>query len=228
MKYLIQVLPHLRPLRTRNSQDGSEILGVHVEGPFLYPTKRGAHAPSVLRTISTDGFKDIEACYGAEGLTSSPPSVPSTIRIITGAPELNGMMSVISECKRRNIVFSIGHSTAGIDTAEEAVKSGATLITHLFNAMQQWHHRDPGIVGLLGAADTLPRPFYGIICDGIHIHKSCVKLAYRSHPHGAILITDAMAQLGLPDGTYEWTNGEKITKDGMRLHLEGENTISGR
>ena len=105
------------------------------------------------------------------------------------------MMSVIEECKRRNIVFSIGHSTAGIETAEEAVQSGATLITHLFNAMQQLHHRDPGVVGLLGSEDTLPRPYYGIICDGVHIHKSCVKLAYRSHPHGAILVTDAMAQL---------------------------------
>lgn len=102
------------------------------------------------------------------------------------------------------------------------------MITHLFNAMQQLHHRDPGIVGLLGSEDTLPRPYYGIICDGIHIHKSCVKLAYRSHPKGAILVTDAMAQLGLQNGTYEWTNGKRITKDGMHLHLEGEETIAGR
>jgi N-acetylglucosamine-6-phosphate deacetylase len=138
------------------------------------------------------------------------------------------MMSVIAECKRRNVVFSIGHSTAGIEIAEQAVQSGATLITHLFNGMQQLHHRDPGIIGLLGSEDTLPRPYYGIICDGIHIHKSCVKLAYRSHPNGAILVTDAMAQTGLPNGTYEWTNGERITKDGMRLHLEGEETIAGR
>lgn len=137
-------------------------------------------------------------------------------------------MSLIKECKRRNIVFSIGHSTAGIETAEEAVQSGATLITHLFNAMQQLHHRDPGIVGLLGSEDTLPRPYYGIICDGIHIHKSCVKLAYRSHPQGAILVTDAMAQLGLPNGTYPWTNGKRITKEGMYLHLENEETIAGR
>jgi len=218
----------LRPLRTRNPLDGSEVLGAHVEGPFLHAGKRGIHSPSVFRTVSSGGFSDLETCYGAEHLAPSNPSIPSSIRIITGAPELAGMMSVISECKRRNIVFSIGHSTAGIETAEQAVRSGATLITHLFNAMQQLHHRDPGIVGLLGSEDTLPRPYYGIICDGIHIHKSCVKLAYRSHPRGAILVTDAMAQLGLPNGTYEWTNGKKITKEGMYLHLEGEETIAGR
>lgn len=217
----------MRPLRTRYPQDGSEVLGAHVEGPFLHAGKRGIHSPAVFRTVSTGGFSDLETCYGAENLTSSP-SIPPSIRIITGAPELSGMMSVITECKRRNIVFSIGHSTAGIETAEQAVKSGASMITHLFNAMQQLHHRDPGIVGLLGSEDILPRPYYGIICDGIHIHKSCVKLAYRSHPHGAILVTDAMAQLGLPNGTYEWTNGKRITKDGMHLHLEGEETIAGR
>ena len=218
----------MRPLCTRNPQDGSEILGAHVEGPFLHPRKRGIHSPAVFRTISSDGFTDFEECYGSEDLRNSSPSIPPAIKIITGAPELPGMMSVIKECKRRNIVFSIGHSTAGIETAEEAVRSGATLITHLFNAMQQLHHRDPGIVGLLGSEDTLPRPYYGIICDGIHIHKSCVKLAYRSHPHGAILVTDAMAQLGLPNGTYPWTNGKRITKEGMYLHLENEETIAGR
>jgi N-acetylglucosamine-6-phosphate deacetylase len=167
-------------------------------------------------------------CYGSDELKPISHSVPPPIRIITAAPEIPGMMPVISECKRRNITFSIGHSAAGIEVAERAVKSGATLITHLFNAMQQLHHRDPGIIGLLGSEDTLPRPYYGIICDGIHIHKSCVKLAYRSHPNGAILVTDAMAQLGLPNGTYDWTNGKRITKEGMRLHLEGEDTIAGR
>jgi N-acetylglucosamine-6-phosphate deacetylase len=215
-------------LGTRNPQDGSEILGAHVEGPFLHASKPGIHSSSVFRTVSAGGFSEVESCYGTENLTPQSPSISPSIRIVTGAPELSGMMSVITECKRRNIVFSIGHSTAGIETAEEAVKSGATLITHLFNAMQQLHHRDPGIIGLLGSEDTLPRPYYGIICDGIHIHKSCIKLAYRSHPKGAILVTDAMAQLGLPNGTYDWTNGTRITKDGMRLHLEGEETLAGR
>lgn len=213
---------------TRNPKDGSEILGAHVEGPFIHPGKRGIHSPAVFRTVSSGGFSDLEECYGSNDLKGLSSSIPPAIKIITGAPELPGMMSVIEECKHRNIVFSIGHSTAGIETAEEAVQTGATLITHLFNAMQQLHHRDPGVVGLLGSEDTLPRPYYGIICDGVHIHKSCVKLAYRSHPHGAILVTDAMAQLGLPNGTYSWTNGKRITKEGMYLHLENEETIAGR
>ena len=213
----LQTLPHLRPVQTRNPQDGSEILGVHVEGPFLNAGKRGIHSTAVLRTISSGNFKEFESCYGSDALISHGPSIPPAIRIITGAPELNGMMSIIAECKRRHIIFSIGHSTATIETAEQAVQSGATLITHLFNAMEDLHHRDPGIIGLLGSQDTLPRPYFGIICDGIHIHKSCVKLAYRSHPHGTVLVTDAMAQLGLPNGTYDWTNGERITKDGRKF-----------
>ena len=224
---LIETLPHLHPSSSRHADTGAEILGVHVEGPFLNPGKRGIHSPSVFRTVSEGGFYDLETCYGVDALKSSNDHAP-LIRIITGAPELNGMMKVIKECSDRGIVFSIGHSTASIETAENAVKSGAKLITHLFNAMEQLPQRDPGVIGLLGADDDLPRPYYGIICDGIHIHKTCVKLAYRSHPTGAILVTDGMAQLGSPNGTYDWTNGKRVTKEGMRLTLENEETIAGR
>jgi N-acetylglucosamine-6-phosphate deacetylase len=89
------------------------------------------------------------------------------------------------------------------------------------------HHRNPGIIGLLGSSEDLPRPYYGIICDGVHVHKSCVKLAYQSHPKGAILVTDAMSALGLPDGTYEWTNSEQIVKEGIHLRLVGTDRIAG-
>jgi len=89
------------------------------------------------------------------------------------------------------------------------------------------HHRDPGIIGLLGSNEALPRPFYGIICDDIHIHHSSVKLAYRAHPEGAILVSDAFPFIGCDNGMYEWRDGMRVTKKGARLVLEGTNTIAG-
>jgi N-acetylglucosamine-6-phosphate deacetylase len=83
------------------------------------------------------------------------------------------------------------------------------------------------MIGLIGSEGGLPRSYYGISCYWIHIHPSCVTLAYRSYPGGAVLVTDAMAQMGLPNGTYKWTNGKRITKEGMRLRLENEETIAG-
>lgn len=85
---------------------------------------------------------------------------------------------------------------ANISQAEKAVTNGATFIAHLFNAMPQFHHRDPGVIGLLGSRMDLPRPFYGLICDGMHVHPNSVKIAYDSHPEGVILCT-AMSPLGL-------------------------------
>ena len=215
-------LDALAPLGSRNADDGAESLGAHVEGPFLSPNKNGIHKPDVLQTPS-DGFASFESCYGQEPLKG--PKNGGAIRMVTGAPELPNMLGVIEECNRRGILFSIGHSTSGIETAEAAVGCGTRMITHLFNAMQQLHHRDPGIIGLLGSSE--PRPYYGIICDSIHIHRSCVKLAYQSHPKGAILVTDAMASIGMPDGVYDWTNGDRIIKEGKHLILEGTEKIAG-
>jgi len=105
------------------------------------------------------------------------------------------------------------------------------MITHLFNAMRPLHHRNPGIFGVLGLAESLPRPYFGIISDGIHLHPTTIKIAFNAHPDGFILVTDAMHLVGLPDGAYPWTNGEQtcnIVKKGSTLLLEGSDTIAGR
>lgn len=96
----------------------------------------------------------------------------------------------------------------------------------MFNAMLQPHHRDPGIFGLLGS-ETCRRPYFGLICDGVHVHPNCIKMAYNAHRSGTILVTDAMSTLGLPDGTYPWTNGDDIEKREGKMVLVGTDKIAG-
>ncbi|KAK8194202.1 N-acetyl-glucosamine-6-phosphate deacetylase [Zalaria obscura] len=229
-----QVLPYLGPSgQSRNSSLGSESLGAHCEGPFLSPTKAGIHSPSVLLSAPND-MRSLEDCYGKANLArSATPSEPSPIRLITAAPEVEGVSSCISELVDRGFIFSIGHTESTYEEASAAVSAGATMITHLFNAMRPLHHRNPGPFGLLGTTSASPtsklpqRPFFGLISDGIHLHPTTVSLAHSSHPSGTILVTDAMSLVGLPDGTYPWTNGSRITKRGQELVLEGTDRIAG-
>ncbi|KAK3903941.1 carbohydrate esterase [Staphylotrichum tortipilum] len=244
-----KVLPYLGPSgSSRLAHDGAESLGAHVEGPFLNPTKNGVHNTSVLRVASS--FADLEDMYGAANLTPSTttatdedgndttPTMP--IKMITAAPELGAMTSLIPALTARGILVSIGHSEATYEQASAAVSAGASMITHLFNAMRPLHHRNPGIFGVLGVTDQqqqdstnsggAKRPYFGLIADGIHLHPATVKIAWRAHPAGLVLVTDAMHMVGLPDGRYEWTNGEGehfIVKRGSVLELEGTGVIAG-
>lgn len=226
-----EVLPFLGPSGNhQTAEDGAESLGAHVEGPFLNPTKNGIHNVDVLREALT--MEDLEIMYGVDNirpaLASGGPRLP--IRMITAAPERGRMMELIPELCNRDIIYSIGHSEATYEEASRAVAEGATMITHLFNAMRPLHHRNPGVFGVLGIAERLPRPYFGIIADGIHLHPTTIKIAYNAHPEGFILVTDAMHLVGLPDGTYDWTNGDqcsKIVKTGSVLLLEGSGAIAG-
>ncbi|KAI0175234.1 family 9 carbohydrate esterase [Pestalotiopsis sp. NC0098] len=224
-----RALPCLAPSGdVQVAQDGAESLGAHVEGPFLNPTKNGIHNVDVL--LRADSMADLEDCYGASNLSRGEDGSAPIIRMITAAPEVGSMASLIPELTDRGIVFSIGHSEATYEEASTAVGAGATMITHLFNAMRPLHHRNPGIFGVLGEAESLPRPYFGIIADGEHLHPTTIKIAYNAHPDGFILVTDAMHLVGLPDGAYSWTNGdctENIVKKGSKLLLEGSDRIAG-
>ncbi|KAA8897426.1 hypothetical protein FN846DRAFT_963785 [Sphaerosporella brunnea] len=215
-----KTLPHLAAPGTRNPADGSESLGAHCEGPFINSEKNGIHKKEVLQLISS-GVLDLESCYRAENLQ------PPVVKMVTLAPELDKTASVIQELVSRGIVVSIGHSNASYEQMCLAVRHGATMVTHLFNATTTPHHRSPGIFGVLGAQDDLVRPCYGIIADDIHVHPSFIKVAYQAHPEGAILVSDAMCMLGLPDGKYYWTNGDYIVKKGGKLTLQDTPTIAG-
>jgi N-acetylglucosamine-6-phosphate deacetylase len=167
-------------------------------------------------------FDDVVDCYGKENIHGNT----KTIKMITAAPEVGNMVSNIPNLTSQDIIYSIGHSDATYEQAMNATKQGATMITHLFNAMRPFYHRNPGVFGLLGQNERR-RPYYGVIADGIHLHPTSIRIAYNAHPDGLILVTDAMRLCGLPDGVYDWTNGERIVKTGARLTLEGSDKIAG-
>ena len=146
------------------------------------------------------------------------------------APELDKECHVVKRIRDKGVLISLGHSTANLNDGEEAVKQGASLITHLFNAMNSFHHRDPGLVGLLTTNKTIskskPPVHYGIIADGIHSVQATLKLAYNTNYEAMCLITDAMGALGLEDGVY--TLGEQCVEvNGLRAVVAGTNTLCG-
>ncbi|KAL0571552.1 N-acetyl-glucosamine-6-phosphate deacetylase [Marasmius crinis-equi] len=159
----------LRLLRPASHPNAATLLGWHAEGPFIEMAKRGAHTPSFL-IGAQEGFKTFEHVYGAENLAEDEDWLMGHdvgVRMITAAPEVTGVMNAIEILTERGIAFSIGHSIATSDIATAAVKRGACLITHLFNAMPQLHHRDPSIIGLLGLSPHLASPFTPIATNNL-------------------------------------------------------------
>ncbi|ORY04794.1 putative N-acetylglucosamine-6-phosphate deacetylase [Basidiobolus meristosporus CBS 931.73] len=213
-----ELLPKLKK-RQGSVRDGAEILGVHLEGPFISPAKFGAHQLETL-SVSPNGISDFESCYGFKLGSASTEN----IAFITVAPEMSGVMEVIPQLVEAGIRVSIGHSGATTSEAERAIANGASMVTHLFNAMQQFHHRDPGIIGILGSAEY--NPYFGIICDGIHCHPNSVKIAHTAHPDGAILVTDAMSAMGLSPGEYHIGN-MKVDKSEDRVYIQGTTILAG-
>ncbi|KAL7743127.1 hypothetical protein ACLKA6_015043 [Drosophila palustris] len=196
---------------------GAGVLGVHVEGPFINPQKKGAHPENCIQTID-NGIATVRDTYGSlDG-----------IKIITLAPEKVKDATVIRELVNSGITVSLGHSMGTLSDGEHAVKHGATLITHLFNAMLPFHHRDPGLVGLL-ASDAIPQGktvYFGIISDGVHTHPAALRIAYRTHPEGLILVTDAISALGLEDGVHHIGQLPLQVKQG-KAFIAGTDTLCG-
>ncbi len=165
---------------------GARPLGLHVEGPFLNPARKGAHNPKYLRA--------------PDAAATAAWSPAAGIRLVTMAPELPGALDVISALSSRGVLMSAGHSNATFDQAVAAFDAGVRYGTHLFNAMSALGHREPG---LPGALLTDPRPTVGVIADGVHTHRSVIRLAWQAlGPHRMNLVTDAMAALGMPPGRH--------------------------
>jgi N-acetylglucosamine-6-phosphate deacetylase len=182
-------------------------LGIHLEGPFLSHKRRGVHPPQNLLEPTIEIFERL--WQAAHGL----------VRMMTIAPELPGAIEVIAEAARRGVCVSIGHSDAVTETAQAAVKAGARHATHTFNAMRPLDHREPGI---LGEALTSERLSADIIADGIHVAPEVVKLFLRAKGlERAVLITDATAAAGMPDGIYQLGPIEVEVKNG-RCTVQGE------
>ncbi|XP_039897279.1 N-acetylglucosamine-6-phosphate deacetylase [Simochromis diagramma] len=197
---------------------GAGVLGFHLEGPFISAEKKGAHPEKYLRTFKSGGLEHLMEVYGSL----------DNVAIVTLAPELPGSQSVARELSQRGITVSLGHSAADLSQAEEAVQQGASFITHLFNAMLPFHHRDPGIVGLL-TSDRIPAGravYYGMIADGIHTNPAALRIAHRAHPSGLVLVTDAITAMGLPPGRH--TLGQQVIEiQGLHAYVAGTKTLSG-
>lgn len=166
----------------------------------------------------TGGIDDVIRTYGGD---------LSHVAIVTLAPELGGAAQVIRELTARGVVVSLGHSVADLGTGEAAVKSGASCITHLFNAMSSFHHRDPGLVGLL-TSDQIGshQVYYGLIADGIHSHPAALRFAQKIDPRGLVLVTDAVPALGLPQGNHTIGRMDvQILED--RAVIAGTSTLCG-
>lgn len=210
-----KVLPKIK--KTNGGKSGAAILGVHVEGPFISPCKKGAHEEICIRNFD-EGFKSVIDTY--DDLKN--------ICCITLAPEIPNALPVIEELRKRNIIISVGHSVANLKEGEDAVKHGATFITHLFNAMLPFHHRDPGLVGLLTSDQIPPEKivYYGIIADGVHTHPAALRIAHRTHPKGLVLVTDAISALGLKEGIHQLGQLE-IEVRNSRAYIAGTDTLCG-
>jgi N-acetylglucosamine-6-phosphate deacetylase len=183
----------------------AQILGVHLEGPFLNPEKRGAHPAEHLLPLTIDTVNQVLGNYA------------DVVKVVTLAPELDPTGEAIAYLRSLGIIVSLGHSQATASQATKAFAQGATMVTHAFNAMPPLHHREPG---LLGAALAHPTVMCGFIADGEHITPTMLKLLLRSgvYDRGLFLVSDALAALGLPDGTYPWdTRSVTITNGTARL-----------
>lgn len=187
----------------------AHVAGINMEGPFLDASKKGAHRAECIMAPDVAFFRECnEACRGL-------------IRLVTLAPNVEGAIEFIREL-HKEVVISLGHSGTDYDTAKKALEAGADHVTHLFNAMLPLGHRAPG---LIGAASEDEHCMAELICDGIHVHESMVRAAFKLFPGRIVLISDSMRATGMENGTYD-LGGQQVTVSG-KLATLADGTIAG-
>lgn len=185
----------------------AEILGIHLEGPFLSHAKRGVHPPDTLAKPSVETLQKFLAA--ADGL----------VKIITIAPELPGATELIEAIVAAKVVAAVGHTDADYDQARAAIHAGARHAVHVYNAMRPFDHRDPGI---LGAILTDPEITAEIIADGVHVAGPAIQVLIGCKGVDAVLlVSDGIAATGMPDGNYRLGNFAVTVKDGVCRNAEG-------
>ncbi|MCZ2856877.1 MAG: N-acetylglucosamine-6-phosphate deacetylase [Candidatus Bathyarchaeota archaeon] len=192
----------------KKGTDGAEVLGAHLEGPYINLDKRGAHDANYVRLPSMDEFEEIwEASDCA-------------VKLVTLAPELEGSEMLIQRLRELGIVASIGHSNATYTQAVDAIKHGARHATHMFNRMSVFDPREPGVVGAVLIHDELTAE---LICDSIHVHPAAMSLLTRvKGSEKVVLVTDAIRAAGMPDGEYTLGKQPIIVKDGISRLESGD------
>ena len=201
-----QLLEIVSTVNKISSQENlAEIAGIHMEGPFIDVKKKGAHMQVHICEPDISFFKE---CMKKSG---------NQIRLVTIAPNIQGAIEFIREVKDETVV-SLGHTAVDYETAKAALKAGACHVTHLYNAMEVFSHRAPG---LIGAAAETEGCMVELICDGIHVHESVVRATFKMFKDRVVLISDSIRATGMPDGIYELggqqvqvCNGKAVLNDG--------------
>lgn len=188
-------------------QRGAELLGIHLEGPFIAKGKRGMIQEDCLAEVEDVTFARIQE------LTEKH------LCMMTIAPELPGALSLIRRLPAAGVVASFGHSTADYGQTKAGIRAGIHHVTHLFNAMMPMHHRDPGP---LPALLESPEVSAQVIPDGVHIHPAVLRMAVQLLTEGRlILISDGMQAMGLPEGRYLYNGLDYESKNGTARYLDG-------
>lgn len=198
-----------KQLSDEQPQGLSRLVGIQMEGPFFSEKKKGAQNADYLRLPDAGAFKALND--GCGGL----------VKIADIAPELEGAEEFIREVSKICRV-SVAHTDADYDAAKMAFSAGARHLTHLFNAMPAIHHRDPGVIGAAAERDDVVAE---LICDGLHVHPSAVRMAFRLFPGRVCLISDALRCAGMPDGEYELGGQPVFLRDNIARLADG--TIAG-
>jgi N-acetylglucosamine-6-phosphate deacetylase len=187
----------------------ARILGAHLEGPFLSPARAGAHPRELLREPDLD-------------VTAALLLAGCPVTMVTLAPELDQAVDVIEALVQRGVVVSVGHTDAGATVAHAAFDHGAAAVTHLYNAMRPFAHRDPGVVGVaLSREDVVVM----LIADGAHVAPEAVLTAWRAARGRLVLVSDAIAGAGVGDGAYRLGSVELRVTDGIARLADG--TLAG-
>jgi N-acetylglucosamine-6-phosphate deacetylase len=210
-EHILDGLAAVRDHLDGSPSGGARCLGVHLEGPFISPGALGAFRPESALPADVGFFAEVLAAAGGH------------LRLVTLAPELEGADAVIGLARRHGVVCSAGHSVATAAEVARAVDAGVRSVTHLFNGMAPFHHREPGLVG---AALADPRLVCEVIADGVHVHPTAVALAARAKgAAGIALVSDSISATGLPDDDYELEEQQVTVADGVARLADG--TLAG-
>jgi N-acetylglucosamine-6-phosphate deacetylase len=207
---LRRALGVLRQARAAHRPGRCRLLGAHLEGPFLEPSRRGAHPAQHLAAASPEALQERIAGFERE------------IALLTLAPELPGALALCRQLSAEGVVVCLGHSAASEQQAQAGFEAGVRMLTHAFNAMAGLHHRAAGPVA---AAVLRGDIALGLIADGVHVAPSMAVLLQRLAPQQLVLVSDALAPYGLPDGTYRWDERPLIVEQGS-CRLE-DGTLAG-
>jgi len=207
-KRLIKIAQSINKIMNSEQKNQAQILGLHLEGPYIQPKKAGAQDPSNIRPIDLKEITDIWNESGGHLIQ------------VSLAPELSGSKEAIKWLRKHGIVVSMGHTSATYQEALTAIHLGANQATHTYNCMTNFHHRKPGILAAVLSCEDV---YCEAICDEIHVHPGAIRMLARAKgPDKVVLISDAISALGKPDGVYNLGKLKVYVKDGRATLKDGK------